>query len=139
MRRILYLALSVAVAAACGGPPFRSREKPATQVATADSTVLVAMDDDIRWALELIDHREQLLPDGRFRAQIRFANRSSKDLETQVSWSFKDDAGFPTEKETPFEHVLIAGGQTVSLTRESLIAGATAFHVQVRTAKIAGK
>jgi len=120
--------------AACGGPPWRAREKPPGRVATADSTVLVALDSEVRRALELVDHREQVLPDGRLRAQLRLVNRSSSNLHVQVSWSFKDDRNFQVESDSPFEHVLIAAGQTVSLARESMAAGALAFHVQVRTA-----
>ena len=122
-------------AAACGGPPHRARELSPTSVAVADSTVLVAMDDDVRWAIELVDHRAQLLADGRLRGQLRLVNRSGKEMELMIAWCFKDDRGFPVEAESPFEHVIVSGGQTLPLTRESLAGGATAFHVQVKSAK----
>lgn len=123
--------------AACGGPPFRAHEKDADREATADTTTLVVMDDEVKWALELIDHREQLLPDGRLRTQLRFVNKTPKDLHVQMAWTFKDDADFSVEPTSPFEHVLVAAGQTKDVVRESMARGATRFHVEVKTAKSA--
>ncbi len=123
--------------AACGGPPFQAHEKAPDRVATADATALVVMDDEVKWSLELIDHREQLLPDGRLRAQLRFVNKTPKDQHVQMAWTFKDDTGFAVEPTSPFEHVLVAGGQTKDVARESIARGATRFHVEVKTAKSA--
>ena len=123
------------LSAACGAPPHQAREKSSDQLAAVDATTMVVMDDEARFALELQDHRVQKLPDGRLRAQLRFANRTGTDLHLQLAWTFKDDANFAVEAETPFEHVLIAGGQTKDLTRESLSNAATRFHVQVKKSK----
>lgn len=132
MKRLLSLLLLVA---ACGGPPNSAFEKGKRETATADSTVLVVLDDEVKWAIYLLDHREQILPDGRLRAQIRFVNRSRQDCHIQVSWTFKDDKHFAVEPPTSFAHYLISSGQTVDLTQESIAAGATEFVVQMKTAK----
>jgi hypothetical protein len=132
MTRLLPCLLLVA---ACGGPPNRAYEKGAKEVATADRSVLVVLDDDVKWGIELLDHREQILPDGRLKAQIRFVNRSSRDRHLQVSWTFKDDKHFAVEPPTPFAHYMISAGQTVDLTQESIAAGACEFVVQMKTAK----
>ena len=135
MRTLTFLALLAA--AACGGPPYAAREKDPDRAATVDTTVLVVLDDDVKWALELLDHREELLPDGRLRAHLRLANRAAADLHVQLAWSFKDARNFPVEGDSPFEHVLISAGQTLSLSRESRAPGAVAFHVQAKSAKSA--
>jgi hypothetical protein len=122
---------------ACGGPPYRAKEKSPKDAATVDKTVLVVLDDDVKWAIELLDHRQVVLPDGRLRAELRLANRSAKDLHVQVAWTFKDDSNFPVEGDTPFEHVLLSGGQTTAIAKESRATTATAFHVQVKTARSA--
>ncbi len=118
----------------CGGPPHRASEKDPERVATVDSTVLVVLDDTLRFQLELIGHREEVLPDGRLRAKLQFVNHSARDLHMQLAWTFKDNQGFAVEPDSPFEHLLIGGGQTKELTRDSLAPGATRFHVQARTA-----
>jgi len=123
------------LAAACTGEPNRAFQKSLRDVATVDSTVLVVLDDDVKWGIELLDHREQILPDGRLKAQIRFVNRSSRDRHLQISWTFKDDKHFAVEPPTPFAHYMIAAGQTVDLTQESIAAGASEFVVQMKTAK----
>jgi hypothetical protein len=135
MRRLAMLA--ALVPAACGGPPFRASEKDPERVAAADSTVLVVLDDGVKRALELVDHREQALADGRLRAELRLVNRTSRDLHVQASWSFKDERGFPIEPDSPFEHLFVGAGQTVPLSRESMAPGASAFHVQMKTARSA--
>ncbi|MSR46719.1 MAG: hypothetical protein EXS13_06600 [Planctomycetes bacterium] len=124
---------------ACGGPPFQAQEKPADRVSAVDATTLVVMDDEVKWALELQDHRAQKLADGRLRAQLRLVNKTASDLHVQMAWTFKDDANFAVERETPFEHVLISGGQSKDFACESLSNAATRFHVQVRTAKAGEK
>ncbi len=124
-------------AAACGGPPYRAREKEPDRIATADSTVLVALDDGVKGAIELLDHQELVMADGRLRAQVRFVNRTSHQLELQVAWSFKDDQGLAVEPDSPFVHLFVAAGQTVDLARESIAAGAVAFHVQAKSARSA--
>jgi len=129
--------LSLLAAAACGGPPYRAREKSPDKVATPDTTVLVVLDDTAKWGLELVDHDQQELPDGRLRARIRVSNRTPNDLELQMAWSFKDDRGFSVEADSSIEHVLLTAGQTVSLTRDSRSTEATAFHVQAKTARSA--
>jgi hypothetical protein len=136
MRPIQCAALLVAAAAAACAQrtPFRASERNPTKVATVDSTVLVVLDENLEGAIELLDHREQVLPDGRLRAQLRLVNHGSHDLHVQVAWTFKDDRGFPVEEESPFEHTMVASGQTLSLTRDSMQPGATAFHVQVKSA-----
>lgn len=133
MRKLMLVALLAA--AACGGPPFKAREKDPDRVATVDATVLVVLDDQVKWGIELVDHREEILPDGRLRAHVRLVNRTPADMHVQMTWTFKDDRNFPVEADSPFEHVLISAGQTLSLTRESRAAGAKAFHVQLKTAK----
>lgn len=131
------LAIALCGLAACGGPPYRASEKPADRVAAVDSTVLVVLDDDVKWGIELVDHRELMLPDGRLRAQLRLRNKTPSDQHVQLAWTFKDDANFAVEATTPFMHHLIAAGQTIDLTRDSLARGATRFHVEVKTAKSA--
>jgi hypothetical protein len=120
---------------ACGGLPHRAMEKDQKELATADSTVLVVLDDDARWGIELLDHRAQILADGRLKAQIRFVNRSPNDRHLQISWTFKDDKHFAVEPATPFAHYLISAGQTVDLNQESIAAGAVEFVVQMKTDK----
>ena len=124
----------VGMSLACGGPPYGAKEKSPKDVAAVDKNVLVVLDDDVKWAIELLDHRETVLPDGRLRAELRLANRSSRDIKVQLAWTFKDADNFPVEGETPFEHLLLSRGQTTSIAKESRSPGATAFHVQVKTA-----
>jgi len=132
---VVVLLGSALLSGSCGGLPHKADEKDPKDQATADSTVLVILDDDLRWAIQLLDHREQILADGRLRAQIRFVNRSPTDRHVQVRWTFKDDKHFAVEPDTPFAHYLINAGQTVDLKQESIAAGAVEYVVQMTTAK----
>jgi hypothetical protein len=133
----LLVLASIGASVACGGPPHRAKEKSPEDAAAVDTTVLVVLDDDVKWAIELLDHRQTVLPDGRLRGEMRLANRSSKPIHVQVAWTFKGADNYPVEGDTPFEHLLLSGGQTIAIAKESRAAGATAFHVQVKTARSA--
>ena len=126
-------------ATSCGGLPGTAFEKDKDDLADADSTVMVVLDDEVKWAIQLIDHRQQILADGRLKAQVRFVNRSPNDMHVQISWTFKDDHHFAVEPATPFAHYMVASGQTVDLTQESIAAGAVEFVIQMKTAKPASR
>jgi len=128
------LPLLLLLVPACGGPPGRAMEKDPKDLATADSSVLVVLDDEVKWGIELLDHRAQILPDGRLRAQVRFVNRSPRSRQLQISWTFKDGKHFAVEPASPFANYLVSAGQTVDLTQESIAAGAVEFVIQMRTA-----
>ena len=121
--------------AACGGPPTGVDEKDSDDLAAVDESVMVVMDDEAKWGVELLQHRAQKLPDGRLRVQLRFRNKTPDPLHLQLAWTFKDNDNFSVETESPFEHVLMSAGQTRDLARDSLSVQATKFHVQVRTAR----
>jgi hypothetical protein len=56
---------------ACGGPPHRAYEKDPSSVATVASTVLVVLDDEVKWQLELLrSPRAGAARRRRLRAQI---------------------------------------------------------------------
>jgi hypothetical protein len=131
------IALLFACAACGGGPPYAAKEKSPGRTATADTTVLLVLDDEVKWQLELLDHAEETLSDGRLRARVRLANRSPADLHLQVAWTFKDARGLATEPDSPFEHLFVGAGQTLELARDSLVPGAVAYHVQAKTAHTA--
>jgi hypothetical protein len=133
MKKLMPFAFSLL--AACGGPPTGVDEKDPDDLAAVDESVMVVMDDEVKWGIELLEHRAQKLPDGRLRVQLRFRNKTPDDLHLQLAWTFKDDSNFSVEAESPFEHVLMAAGQTRDLARDSLSVQATKFHVQVKTAK----
>jgi hypothetical protein len=132
MRKLVWAAL---LASACGGPPYRVSEKAPDKVATIDSTAMVALDDEAKWGFELVDSRSQTLADGRLKAQVRILNKTPKEMHVQLCWTFKDDQMFSVEQDTPFEHMIIAAGRTLDVSRQSLTTNATHFAVQVKTAK----
>ncbi len=127
--------LVLLLVAACGGPPYRVDSKDPREVAAVDASTLVTLDDEAKWAFELLDSRKLLLPDGRLKAQIRVRNKTPKDMHVQVQWTFKDDKNFPIEPATPFEHLIVSAGQSIDLERSSLGSGATGFVVQIKTAQ----
>jgi len=135
MKKLMPFALCLL--AACGGPPTAADEKDPDDLAAVDESTMVVMDDEAKWGVELIQHRAEKLADGRLRVQLRFRNKTPDELHLQLAWTFKDDSNFSVEAETPFEHVLMAGGQTRDIGKESLSVMATKFHVQVKTAKSA--
>ncbi len=90
-------AVMACLAAGCGGPPHRAREKSPDRLAAVDAATMVVLDHELRFSLELQDHRVLRLPDGRLRAQLRIANRSGGELKVQIAWTFKDDSNFAVE------------------------------------------
>ena len=76
--------------------------------------------------------KETLQPDGRLEVRANMHNRLGKRIQVQVNCVFKDEQGFSTGDETPFQSLILDeyGQKTVTFT--SLNNKAKGYTVQAR-------
>ncbi len=74
----------------------------------------------------------RVLPDGRLEVVASVKNRENKKVKIQVNCVFKDDAGFTTGDETPFETIELAPNATEAVRFTAANALAKKYTIRVR-------
>lgn len=77
---------------------------------------VVFMDKHVASCFEVTGVQQSTLPDGRLHVVANIASRADHPLETQVQCVFKDEHGFSTGDETPWQTMIFTenGQETVS-------------------------
>jgi len=98
-----------------------------------DSVVL--LDPGVQYSVTCTGLQEQTLPDGRLHVVVHLRNRENRRLEVQANCVFKDQNGFLTGDETPFQMVILTENATEDATFTSMNNLAKKFTIRVRQAR----
>ena len=79
--------------------------------------------------------QEITLPDGRLQVRANILNRVNKRVDLQVNCVFKDDQGFSTGDETPFQTLILDETAQTTVTFTSLNNKAKSYTVRVRLSR----
>src|SRR3954465_11681908 len=109
-RSILTLPASLALAlcAGCVPPtgPFPALDTTKFTLENTDRFVL--LDQPAQYSVTCTGLQERMLDDGRLEGVANVKNRESRRLEVQINCVFKDEQGFSTGDETPFQTVILS-------------------------------
>ena len=79
--------------------------------------------------------QERVLPDGRLEVIANLRNRENRRIQVEANCVFKDEQGFSTGDETPFQTVVLTENAQESVTFTSLNNRARKYTVRVRQAR----
>jgi hypothetical protein len=96
---------------------------------------VVLLDPGVQYSVTYTGLQEQTLPDGRLQVVVHLRNRENRRLEVQANCVFKDQNGFLTGDETPFQMVILTGSTTEDATFTSMNNLAKKFTIRVRQAR----
>ncbi len=74
------------------------------------------------------------LEDGRLEVNANIRNREGRRIQVQINCEFKDDQGFVTEAETPFQNLILTENAQETVHFVSLNNKAKRFTIRVREA-----
>jgi uncharacterized protein YcfL len=134
MKKLLLPLAALALLAGCqtSGPYAPQAEKrPGLDERTA---TVALMDDAVQASVTSAGDRGTILPDGRLKAQVNLKNRESRRVHVQVQCVFKDEQGFSTGDETPWQTLILTENATEAVEFTSMNAQARKFTVRVRQA-----
>ena len=114
--------------AGCGTPSVQ-------QSAIANSSKFVALGSLVNQTVKCTALQETILPDGRLQVRANILNRFNKRVDLQVNCVFKDDQGFSTGDETPFQTLILDEAAQDTVTFISLNDKAKNYTVRVRLAR----
>ena len=96
---------------------------------------VVLMDPGVRYSVTCSGLQETTLPDGRLQVVAHLRNRENRRIEVQADCVFKDQNGFSTGDETPFETVILTENGTEDVRFTSMNNLAKRYTIRVRQAR----
>lgn len=133
---LLTLAALALTGAGCKHPETGAfTPQSTTRFDTENRETFVLMDKAARYSITCSGLQETRLPDGRLRVVANIRNRENRRLEVQVQCVFKDEQGFSTGDETPWEPLILTENGQESRAFESMNDKARKYTVRVRQAR----
>ena len=95
----------------------------------------VLLDQPAQVSVTCTGLQERTLGDGRLEVVANVKNRESRRLQVQINCVFKDDQGFSTGDETPFQTLILAENSTEAVRFTAMNPLAKRYTVRVRQAR----
>jgi hypothetical protein len=131
---MLTTALLLALAAGCVSNPTPSAKEQAAYQAEAKLT-FQPLDRGVAESVALVNVQERKSDDGRFEIAAVLRNRLNRRIEVQADCVFRDEKGFPTADEVPFQTVILTENAQEVVRFASLSPGARSYTIRVRQAR----
>ena len=128
----LAAATVLALTAGCVAQPGPFAPLDTTKYTLENTERFVVLDQPAQHSVTCTGLQQTWLPDGRLEVVANVKNRESKRLEVQVNCVFKDEQGFSTGDETPFQTVILAENATEAVRFTAMNKLAKSYTVRVR-------
>jgi hypothetical protein len=92
----------------------------------------VLLDEDVQDAVTCSGLQERVNPDGRLEITANIRNRLEARITLQINCVFKDEQGFPTGDETPFQTLILTENAQEGLHFISMNNRARGYTIRVR-------
>jgi len=132
---LLSLAGLVALAffAGCSHGPYAPKDT--TKYNLESTEKLVLMDKKVQYSITSPGIQQRINSDGRLEVVANLKNRENRRIQIQVSCIFKDDQGFSTGDETPWQTLILGENTTEAVNFKSMNAQARNYTIRVRQAR----
>ena len=113
--------------------PFRPLDT--TKFTLENSDKFVLLDEPAQYSVTCTGLQERTLADGRLEIVANVKNRESRRIQVQINCVFKDEQGFSTSDETPFQTLILAENSTEAVRFTAMNTLAKKYTVRVRQAR----
>lgn len=128
----------LAALAWCGGcatPPGPFAPLDTTKFTLENTDKFVLLDQPVQNSVTCTGLQQMTLGDGRLEVVANVKNRESRRLEVQINCVFKDEQGFSTGDETPWQTLILSENVTEAVRFTAMNASAKKYTVRVRQAR----
>lgn len=135
--RIVILALALVLAAftGCVSTPGPFAPQDTTKFTLENTDRFVLLDQPTQYSVTCTGLQERVLGDGRLEVVANVKNRENRRIEVQINCVFKDDQGFSTGDETPFQTLILSEYATEAVRFTAANPAAKRYTVRVRQAR----
>lgn len=137
MKHLLLLPLAAAVLAVsgCKTPPGPFTAQDTTKYTLENTESFVLMDKPTQVSVTCTGLQQRMTPEGRLEVVANVKNREARRIQVQISCAFKNEAGFSTGDETPWETLILGENATEAVRFTSMNTQAKKYTVRVRQAR----
>jgi len=129
---IVSLLLAIATFSGCQTGPVPPPPPDSTKYTIENTGKFVLLDQTMQSFISCTGLQERVLPDGRLEIVANVKNRENTPMKVQVNCVFKDEQGFSTGDETPFQTLTLPGNATLAVKFTSANNLARNFTVRAR-------
>jgi len=126
---------TLALTAGCVTEPGPFAPVDTTKYTLENTDRFVLLDKPTQNSITCTGLQERALADGRLEVVANVKNRESRRLEVQINCVFKDDQGFATGDETPFQTLILAENSTEAVRFTAMNQAAKKYTIRVRQAR----
>jgi uncharacterized protein YcfL len=128
------LAAALLFLGACKTPgPFTAEDT--TKYTLENTENFVLMDKRVQYSVTSTGLQQRVTPDSRLEVVANIKNRENRRIQVQVSCEFKDDSGFSTGDETPWQTLILGENATEAVRFTAMNPQAKKYTVRVRQAR----
>jgi uncharacterized protein YcfL len=113
--------------------PYTSQDT--TKYTVENTEKFVVLDRPAQISISCTGLQERILPDGRLEVVANVKNREGRRLQVQVNCVFKDEQGFSTGDESPFQSLILSENSTQAVRFTALNNQARKYTIRVRQAR----
>jgi uncharacterized protein YcfL len=124
---------ALALFAGCSHGPYAPKDT--TKYNLESTEKLVLMDKQVQYSVTSTGIQQRINSDGRLEVVANLKNRENRRIQVQVSCVFKDDQGFSTGDETPWQTLILGENTTEAVIFKSMNAQARNYTIRVRQAR----
>ncbi|MEY4388071.1 MAG: hypothetical protein RLY20_3354 [Verrucomicrobiota bacterium] len=111
------------------------RPQNTTGGAAENTDKFVLMDKQVQYSITCSGLQERVNEDGRLEVVANIRNRENRRIQVQVNCVFKDEQGFSTNDETPFQTLILGENSQEAVRFISMNNQARKYTVRVRQAR----
>ncbi len=139
MNKPLVLSLAGAAALAlfsgCQTEPGPYLPQETTKYTLESTERFVVMDQRVQHSVTCTGLQEGMTADGRLEVAANIKNRENRRIQVQVSCAFKNDQGFTTGDESPWQTLILGENATETVRFTAMNNQAQRYTVRVRQAR----
>lgn len=129
----LFIALAAALAGCASGGAYGARNTTKYDLENRD--VFVLMDAGAQRSVTSSGIQQRVNADGRLEVTANIRNRENRRIQVQVNCVFKDEQGFSTGDETPWQNLILTENSQESVHFISMNDKARRYTIRVREAR----
>jgi uncharacterized protein YcfL len=126
---------ALALSAGCVSPPGPFAALDTTKFTLENTERFVLLDKPTQNSVTCTGLQERSLVDGRLEVVANVKNRESRRIQVQINCVFKDEQGFSTGDETPWQTLILSENSTEAVRFTAMNTLARNYTVRVRQAR----
>jgi uncharacterized protein YcfL len=126
---------ALTLAAGCANQPGPLPPLDTTKFTLENTEKFVVLDQPAQYSVTCTGLQQSTLGDGRLEVVANVKNRESRRIQVQINCVFKDDQGFSTGDETPWQTLILSENSTEAVRFTAMNPLAKRYTVRVRQAR----